>query len=166
MSIFTFCRSLTYRDMQTEAPVSAAEVEKAMTMIRRVPYSLHNNFEELRSFVAHLHPRAIAPIVTKNCDARYPVDPNVHFKHLLRLPEQATGPNATAAAPRALAPSTALAATSSTPNFGQCTAKARGPGNSLGRHAAHAGQENTAQHGSWQVIQQHRHPSFDIYCCI
>ena len=51
-----------------------------------MPYSLHSSYSELESFVAHLCPEAIVPIVKKCYDSRYPIDPNVHFKHLLGRP--------------------------------------------------------------------------------
>lgn len=113
-----------------------------------MPYSLHNNFEELQSFVAHLRPRAIAPIVTKTYDSRYPIDPNLHFKHLLQDPKQtaelsaAMGRRAVQTAPEG------------------CSKGLMGAGRGGTKRAAKslggsAGQENTAQHGRWQVRGQH-----------
>ncbi len=67
---------------RSQAP-SAAEIEAALPLLHKVPYSLHSSYSELESFVAHLRPAAIVPIVKKYYDSRYPIDPNVHFKHLL-----------------------------------------------------------------------------------
>ncbi len=69
----------------SQAP-SAAEIEAALPLLHKVPYSLHSSYSELESFVAHLRPEAIVPIVKKSYDSRYPIDPNVHFKHLLGRP--------------------------------------------------------------------------------
>ena len=67
----------------SQAP-SAAETEAALPLLHKVPYSLHSSYSELESFVAHLRPEAIVPIVKKCYDSRYPIDPDIHFKHLLR----------------------------------------------------------------------------------
>ena len=76
-SVDSVCRS---------QPPSAAEIEAALPLLHKVPYSLHSSYSELESFVAHLRPEAIVPIVKKCYDSRYPIDPNVHFKHLLGRP--------------------------------------------------------------------------------
>ena len=74
--------------------MTPAEIEAALPLLKRVPYSLHCNFLELQAFVAHLQPQAIAPVVSKVYDARYPIDPNIHFKHLLREAAAAAAGNA------------------------------------------------------------------------
>ena len=76
------------RLLEKTEPPSAAEIENARLLLKQVPYSLHNSFEEMQAFVAHLRPLAIAPIVTKVYDNRYPIDPNIHFQHMLGVPDQ------------------------------------------------------------------------------
>lgn len=75
-----------------EMDVSAAEIEAVLPLLKKVPYSLHCSFHELESFVAHLRPHAIVPVVKKSYDSRFPIDPNRHFKHLLGSPQPCTHP--------------------------------------------------------------------------
>jgi len=75
--------SFVHSVCSSQAP-SAAEIEAALPLLHKVPYSLHSSYSELESFVAHFRPEAIVPIVKKCYDSRYPTDPNIHFKHLLR----------------------------------------------------------------------------------
>lgn len=150
------------RAAPAEDPVSAAEIEKARALRIKMPYSLHSNFEELRSFVAHLRPRAIAPIVTKGYDSRYPIDPNIHFKHLLRAPDQATG--MPAVAPGSHAHSSTLTAAASVAAL-QHKAGLRKAIKRSGLHAGHAEQKNIAKHGSWQVfIASHSCSVLNLHC--
>ena len=66
--------------------MTAAELEKALPLLKKIPYSLHSSFSELECFVAHLKPYAIVPIVKKCYNPRCPIDPAKHFKHLLGKP--------------------------------------------------------------------------------
>lgn len=75
--------ALGKRDACRADAASAAEIEAALPLLKKMPYSLHNSYSELESFVAQLRPDMIVPIVKKCYDSRYPIDPNAHFKHLL-----------------------------------------------------------------------------------
>lgn len=180
------CRLLEETEPATP---SAAEIEKARLLLKRVPYSLHNSFEELQAFVAHLRPLAIAPIVTKVYDNRYPIDPNIHFKHMLGVPDQYAGVSVTAHSAKTplvgaheIAPATVPAiAPGGAPGTAPATAPAgrRGVSAVLGcRTGVHresdlglkkravkslcqpGGDANSAQHGSWQVIVPNPKPAF------
>ena len=71
--------------------MSAAEIEAALPLLKKVPYSLHSSFPELASFVTYLQPQAIVPVVKRCYDSRYPIHPNAHFKHLLSTPQPCSG---------------------------------------------------------------------------
>ena len=179
------CRLLA--ETEPETP-SAAEIEKARLLLKRVPYSLHNSFEELQAFVAHLRPLAIAPIVTKVYDHRYPIDPNNHFKHMLGIPDQHARVSLTAhsadttlvgahetapASVHATAPGGALEIAPATAPAGQVGVQALlgfRPGVPWAGYSGlkkrpvkslcePAGGANSAQHGSWQVTVPYPKPA-------
>jgi len=69
------------------------------TRIVAVPYSLHASFGELEALVRALRPRRLVGLVASPRYAERPVDPNLHFQHLLS-PSDGGAP-APAAAPAA-----------------------------------------------------------------
>ena len=61
-----------------------AELARVRPLMHHVPYSLHNNFAELRAFVARLRPRAGRGIVKGGSEGRgCCIDPAVQFRGLL-----------------------------------------------------------------------------------
>lgn len=63
--------------------LALAELVEVSARLHRVPFSLHNNFAELHSFVAKLRPRAVRGIVS-SAPGTAGTDPAFHFRKLLR----------------------------------------------------------------------------------